>query len=897
MTWTRLTAATAALLLVNSGYLIAAREASLVHAAQILLHPLLGIAALKFLVFDRRRIRAALRDDPLRPAFLGLGALGALTGLALLVTGANPALLAAHLVAVGAFAALLAVRRTLLAPLVVAVAIPVGGVLRDLASETGPALNAGFAPATMADEAMGGADGPFFPSAAETADGDLIPADFFMGSDKCGRCHADVTDQWRDSAHRFASFNNPWYRRSIEYMQSVVGVTPTKWCAGCHDHAVLFSGQMDRPLEEIVDLPEASAGLGCVSCHAITSVKDTMGNAGFVIEYPEMNDLAASDDPLLRTLHDLVIHLDPEPHRQAFLKPIHEGDSSAFCSSCHKVHLDEPVNHYRWLRGFNSYDNWQASGVSGHGARSFYYPEESRTCADCHMPAVPGDDPAAIDGLVRSHRFATANTALPVHFGRDEQLQAVRDFLRAGQVTVDVFALSRGEETAAERRAAADPLALASTFAVGEEAMAAPARYAPAGPEGELAAPLDLERPALEPGESVRVDVVVRTRNVGHFFPSGTVDAHDVWVEFTATDGDGEPFFWSGFTDGEDGPVEPSAHFFRSLMLDARGNPINKRNAWAARSTLYVNPIPPGAAHAIRYRIRIPEDATGPIRLAAKLHYRKFAWWHTQWVFRGEALDDGEVGPGFDDRTWTLAPDRQAPALPIVTMAEAEVELPVGGAPAPRPALAETALRFNDYGIGLFLQGDLRGAEAAFERVVELDPDWADGPVNLARVRVREGDPEGALEATDRALALAPGLPRALFFRAMALKALGRYDEALADLREIAGAHPGDRVVNNQIGRLLFLKREYADAVRVLEDTLRIDPEDLEAHYNLMLASRGLGDAEATARHQELYLRFKADESADATGGEYRRRNPDDNNERLPIHEHRSGLDRPESEP
>jgi len=47
--------------------------------------------------------------------------------------------------------------------------------------------------------------------------------------------------------------------------------------------------------------------------------------------------------------------------------------TAEFCSTCHKVHLDVPVNHYRWFRGFNEYDNWQASGVSGQGARSFYY--------------------------------------------------------------------------------------------------------------------------------------------------------------------------------------------------------------------------------------------------------------------------------------------------------------------------------------------------------------------------------------------------------------------------------------------------------------------------------------------------------------------------------------------
>src|SRR5207247_6245245 len=74
---------------------------------------------------------------------------------------------------------------------------------------------------------------------------------------------------------------------------------------------------------------------------------------------------------------------------------------------------------YRWFRGFNEYDNWQASGVSGQGARSFYYPAKAQKCADCHMPLVASSDPAAKGGKIKSHRFPAANTALPfVKIGR-----------------------------------------------------------------------------------------------------------------------------------------------------------------------------------------------------------------------------------------------------------------------------------------------------------------------------------------------------------------------------------------------------------------------------------------------------------------------------------------------
>ena len=103
-----------------------------------------------------------------------------------------------------------------------------------------------------------------------------------------------------------------------------------------------------------------------------------------------------------------MLKLDPGPHSRTFLKSFHTDQTPEFCASCHKVHLDVPVNAYRWIRGFNEYDNWQASGVSGEGARSFYYPPKPQGCADCHMPLVSAKDPAAREGKVHSHRFPGA---------------------------------------------------------------------------------------------------------------------------------------------------------------------------------------------------------------------------------------------------------------------------------------------------------------------------------------------------------------------------------------------------------------------------------------------------------------------------------------------------------
>jgi len=100
-------------------------------------------------------------------------------------------------------------------------------------------------------------------------------------------------------------------------------------------------------------------------CHSIVEVKSTMGQGDFFLEYPKLHELAASENPLVRRFARLCGSPEPEPHRRTFLKPFMRADTAEFCSSCHKVHLDVPVNHYRWIRGFNEYDNCRQAAFPG----------------------------------------------------------------------------------------------------------------------------------------------------------------------------------------------------------------------------------------------------------------------------------------------------------------------------------------------------------------------------------------------------------------------------------------------------------------------------------------------------------------------------------------------------
>ena len=100
--------------------------------------------------------------------------------------------------------------------------------------------------------------------------------------------------------------------------------------------------------------------------------------------------------------------------------------------------------------------------------------------------------------------------------------------------------------------------------------------------------------------------------------------------------------------------------------------------------------------------------------------------------------------------------------MPTVVIAQNTVTIPVvaGNSPPFKENLAldpRDRERWNDYGIGLLLQGDLKGAERAFETVAKLDPQYADGWVNVARARIQEGNTDAAKPCSRRPSPSIPG--------------------------------------------------------------------------------------------------------------------------------------------
>jgi tetratricopeptide (TPR) repeat protein len=671
-----------------------------------------------------------------------------------------------------------------------------------------------------------------------------------IGAQSCVNCHADTVKQWAHSAHRFSSMNNPFYEASIifmrqnnhetnefikEYQQKhpmsseEAGSIKSKWCAACHDPALLFTNNMEKNIDRTSILSQA--GLTCLACHRISSTHNITGNGNYVFNNQKDNTypFSEAEGGVKETVNNLLIKANPEEHVNSLTTPFFK--TPQFCASCHKVALDKQINNYRWLRGQNEYDSWHNSGVAHNASSTFYLPEKARKCQDCHMPLVEVKygDMAAKNGMIRSHLFPAANTALPYIRGDSEMVAAVEAFLKQQKLYVEFTSLM-------------------ST------------------PDNQYIGPLSGAQIALKRGQQYETHLVVRNLNVGHAFPGGTIDSNESWLEVSLIGENGDLISVNGITD-ETGHLETDALAFKALFIDKNGQPVLKRNAQDIVTTIYKRVINPGTSEVGRYQFMIPASYTGKtVTLKARLLWRKF-----NQDFVDFSYNLNKIG---------FKAFEQAPQLPISVIAESAVKINLtenSEQITRTDAIPNEWMKINDYGIGMFIQDDNVTAIKAFQRVSELEPNRVDGYRNVARVLTREGKLDEAYEWLEKSFALKKDDPQTLWVLGQAKQKEGEYEEAIVAYSKIIDVFPEDRKALNNLGRVHFLLENYEEAIDSFNRVLDIDPEDLMSHYHLMQIYAELDEEQKMAKHESAYQYYRKDDNAKALSRQFRANHPNFN--------------------
>jgi TolB-like protein/Tfp pilus assembly protein PilF len=162
-------------------------------------------------------------------------------------------------------------------------------------------------------------------------------------------------------------------------------------------------------------------------------------------------------------------------------------------------------------------------------------------------------------------------------------------------------------------------------------------------------------------------------------------------------------------------------------------------------------------------------------------------------------------------------------ALAYVGLADAYVLMPFYGAGAPQECYQK--------------------AKAAVKKALELDDTLAEAHASLAYVlHVYDLDFDGSTTEFQRAIELNPNYATAHHWYGIELLApLGRFDEAIHEVKRGLELDPLSLPINGALGRTYYLARRYDEAIEQLRKTSEMDPGFYYTHWNLgsALAAKG----------------------------------------------------------
>ncbi len=175
----------------------------------------------------------------------------------------------------------------------------------------------------------------------------------------------------------------------------------------------------------------------------------------------------------------------------------------------------------------------------------------------------------------------------------------------------------------------------------------------------------------------------------------------------------------------------------------------------------------------------------------------------------------------------------------------------------------------NDKELGArawFSVGYLRGEKSEFEaavnaydKVIELKPDFALAYSNRGKAKSVLGRHEAALADYDEAIRLKPDYADAYYSRGNAKSALGRHEAAFTDYNEAIRLKPDFAVAYNSRGIEKSARGRHEAAIADYGEAIRLKPDNAEAYNNRGVAKSALSRHEAAIADYDEAIRLKED--------------------------------------
>ncbi|HYC26987.1 MAG TPA: adenylate/guanylate cyclase domain-containing protein [Nitrososphaerales archaeon] len=122
-------------------------------------------------------------------------------------------------------------------------------------------------------------------------------------------------------------------------------------------------------------------------------------------------------------------------------------------------------------------------------------------------------------------------------------------------------------------------------------------------------------------------------------------------------------------------------------------------------------------------------------------------------------------------------------------------------------------------------------AKDAVGKALSLDPQLAEAHASLGLIRFQyDWDWKGAEEELREAIRNNPNYAPAHHYFADYLKAMGRFDEALSEIRKAQDLDPLNLAINTGVGHVLYLSKQYDRAIEEYSKAVELDPSFMPTH-------------------------------------------------------------------
>lgn len=154
----------------------------------------------------------------------------------------------------------------------------------------------------------------------------------------------------------------------------------------------------------------------------------------------------------------------------------------------------------------------------------------------------------------------------------------------------------------------------------------------------------------------------------------------------------------------------------------------------------------------------------------------------------------------------------------------------------------------------------LQKADAGAQQALQLDDQLALSHIATGWVLDNQGKLPAALERFERALALDPNNYFALHGKALVLRHMRRYPDALVHVRQAMQAFPLEQVFSNEFGTIHYEQGDYKTAEEAFRRSIAMQPDSVFAYANLnaALLRQNRGDEALQVLQQGLQVRHSA---------------------------------------